>query len=170
MEEDIVYLEEVIDLAKTPNVHLVIKEKEIEALENLIKGYRELEREKEMHKNNSNKLYKDYNNLTDEFDLLNTENNRNKETIKRYRKYLNKKDKRFKEALENEYQERETDYIRKSKIKEKIEELEEEIDKLADEASKSILENNQGKFDLVNKSANNISMQIQVLQELMEDK
>ena len=41
-------------------------------------------------------------------------------------------------------------YIRKSKIKEKIEELEEEIDKLADEASKSILENNQGKFDLVN--------------------
>lgn len=44
MEEDIVYLEEVIDLAKTPNVHLVIKEREIKALENLIKGYREREK------------------------------------------------------------------------------------------------------------------------------
>lgn len=84
----------------------------------LIKRNKELEREKEMHKNNSNKLYKDYNKLTDEFDLLNQENNRKKETIKRYRKYLDNKDKRFKEALENEYQERETDYIPKSKIKE----------------------------------------------------
>lgn len=109
MEEDIVYLEEVIDLAKTPNVHLVIKEREIKAIENLIKYYVE----------------------------------------------------------QNEVNAR---FIPKSKIKEKIEELEEEIDKLADEASKSILENNQGKFDLVNKSANNISMQIQALRELMEDK
>ena len=131
MEEDIKILKELTEEYNSQHYMdmPLINGKQIQALENLLKGYRELEREKEMHKNNSNKLYKDYNNLTDEFDLLNTENNRNKETIKRYRKYLNKKDKRFKEALENEYQERETDYIPKSKIKEKIEPVIDSLDK-----------------------------------------
>ena len=153
MEEDIMilesecyYLEELGYLRE--NNHFI---RFNQALGNLIKGYRELEREKEMHKNNSNKLYKDYNKLTDEFDLLNKENNRNKETIKRYRKYLNKKDKRFKETLENEYQERETDYIPKSKIKEKIKEYKKKIEEKP--YDKPIIE-----------------IYIRVLQELMEDK
>lgn len=120
----------------------------------LIKRNKELEREKEMHKNNSNKLYKDYNKLTDEFDLLNQENNRKKETIKRYRKYLDNKDKRFKEALENEYQERETDYIPKSKIKEKIEEL-------------NMSGGSNGQDNIENLAR---ELAIEILQELMEDK
>lgn len=44
-----------------------------------------------------------------------------KAKVKRYEKYLENKDKKFEEALEYEYRERETDYIPKSKIKEKIE-------------------------------------------------
>ena len=71
MEEDMKILEEKIkewDPYKNidfPTETGKLIQKENQALENLIKGYRELEREKEMHKNNSNKLYKDYNKLTD---------------------------------------------------------------------------------------------------------
>lgn len=43
--------------------------------------------------------------------------------IKRYEKYLDNKDKKFKEVLEYEYQERETDYISKQVIRDKIENL-----------------------------------------------
>ena len=70
--------------------------------------------------------------------------------IKRYEKYLENKDKKFEEALEYEYQERETDYISKSKIQEKIEEL------------------SKIKGDFATYIAT--SERIKVLQELMEDK
>ena len=91
MEEDIKILETKLNEYHTNifgNRFLIIYEKDIQALENLIKGYRRLEAK-----------------------------------VKRYKKYLDNKDKKFEEALEYEYQERETDYIPKSKIRKNIEEL-----------------------------------------------
>lgn len=45
MEEDIVYLQEVIDFATLPNTHCLIEEKEIKAIRNLLTRYKQLEEE-----------------------------------------------------------------------------------------------------------------------------
>ena len=73
--------------------------------------------------------------------------------VKRYEKYLDYKDKKFEKALEYEYQERETDYIPKSKIKEKIESCRRGLD-----------DSNDGDF------RHDLRQRIKILQELMEDK
>ena len=149
MEEDIKILKELTEEYNSQHYMdmPLINGKQIQALENLLKGYRELEENKKL------KTIKGFEENIE---------------VSKFGEWVGKNYIDYKFEYEN-YQRILADYIPKSKIKEKIEELEEEIDKLADEASKSILENNQGKFDLVNKSANNISMQIQALRELMEE-
>ena len=78
--------------------------------------------------------------------------------IKRYEKYLENKDKKFEEALEYEYQERETEFIPKSKIKEKIEEYQLNMKKY-EYADKKIFNENNIRQEVIT-----------VLHELMEDK
>ena len=85
--------------------------------------------------------------------------------VKRYEKYLENKDKKFEEALEYEYQERETDYISKSQIKAKIEEVEKE----KDETYTKFLGCNRNN-DTLSTKGKMLEGAMQVLQELMGEK
>lgn len=142
MEENITIVKSLIeDLEREEKLIGYNAEIEIQALENFIKEYKDSE---DILKNitKENLEYKQY-------------IRRLEEKLKRYEKYLENKDKRFNEALENEYQERKTDYIPKSKVKEKIEELKKEYE--------IALEENSTKAFI-------LKCQIDILEKLMEDK
>ena len=100
MEEDIEYrIKRFLDECEDGNWYW---DDGVDAIETLIKGYKELEDRYLKNRQKTIKL---------------------ESKIKRYEKYLENKDKKFEEALEYEYQEREIDYIPKSKFREKMEEL-----------------------------------------------
>lgn len=157
MEEDIKILEEMMKEVKEEAISYdkycyEVEVKQVRAIENLVKAYKELE-ERNSILNESNIL------KINKLNELEKNNERLEAKVKRYEKYLENKDKRLEEALEYEFQERERDYIPKSKVKEKIEELEHEKFKRTQ----------LGIFQLKNYENQKLLGQIQVLRELLEE-
>lgn len=157
MEEEIVYLEEVIALAKMflgTSSSATIQEKEIEAIENLLKAYKELEEKNER--------------LIIEKATALQEVRKYKEMVKGYKdrvEELKQELKKFYEGeiftakqLKNIEQNQKKHFINKQTVKEKIEELKQEIEQIRNETGvtwDNEMYVNQTKID--------------VLQELLEE-
>lgn len=162
-DEDIKILENYIYNKKD-----TMKEQLVQAIENLLKENKELEKTITRKMNNNKKLARKY--LSERYKNKQLElDEKEKEVVEAYRniKKITGSDSWIvcnPETMWSEY------FVPVAKIKEKIKEMEKVKDNLIDTSTEAIQEKNIEKFDLFNKSVNDISRQIEALQELLEGK